>query len=200
MVNRKDAIGKLQPTRLISGDYALRADPFFWKSKAEELHCASLFLANKFTSDVKALEHNARLYEEKKITDKPNPPKLIFNQFFLLSSFALENLFKGLVIYKEPNLISGGKTKGILRSHDLLSLAARADVPLNEEERRFCILASSAAVYWGRYPVSNSADTHISSLALGELAIPTYEQLFVRIIALYPERFRSRTQALPPGP
>ncbi len=189
-------VGKLKNTPLDALWYELSGDPIFWKGKANELKCSAIVLADKFFNDCQALK---RYVSDHEATGDSNVQLncSTLSQFMLLSGFALENLFKGLIIYKEPNLVSSGQIQGILRSHDLLALASRAELILSDEEKRFCILASSATISWGRYPISNSSSTVIGSVSVSGSAVEIFDVLFNRIDGLFVERFHSRTQNTP---
>lgn len=194
MDHRKDRIGKLRLTKLPHEFYELYAFPFNWQAKAMELHRSALILGQQFLHDSQHLSALIKEIEAGRLEKLPETPPSVMNQFVLLAAFSLENLFKGLVLFKEPHLIRRGKLTGILKSHDLLSLAARADVSLAPEEHRFCVIASNAAVYWGRYPVSDSADTVVSSSMVCARSFPVFDNLFQRASALYKDRFHARTR------
>jgi hypothetical protein len=198
MNSRKDRIGNLRTTKLPPEFFELQADPIFWQAKARQLHRAALLLAHQFFDDAQAVSQSVRAYESGQLSELPSHPVSVMDQFVLLAAFALENLFKGLVLYKEPNLVNGGKIAGILTSHDLLSLAGRADVSLTAEENQLCVLASSASISWGRYPVSTSAGTTISSVTVNGRAVQTFDELVQRVDSLFKERFHSRTRAATP--
>lgn len=197
MTNRQDRIGTLRVGKLSPEFFALSADPIFWQAKASELHRAALVLAQQFFEDMEAFRAALKALEAGNIANLPSQPTSVLGQFVLLAAFSLENLFKGLVLYKEPNLVNGGKTSGILRSHDLLSLANRAEVSLTPKEHRFCVLASSAALYWGRYPISNSAEISLQQTKISGHSVQAFDELFQRVTSLYKERFHTRTRQRP---
>ena len=200
MTSLQDRIGTLRTGKLSPEFFSLQADPIFWQSKAGELHRAALLLAQQFFEDTEALRAALKALEEGQTADLPSQPTSVMSQFVLLAAFSLENLFKGLVLYKEPNLVDGGKTSGIMRSHDLLSLASRAGVSLTPEEHRLCVLASSAAVYWGRYPISNSAEVSLQQTKITGHSVRVFDELFQRVTLLFKERFHTRTRRVPqPG-
>ena len=191
-MDRRDRVGKLRHFKYTNEHYALQTDPIFWKQKAEELRRAALVLAHQHNQDMDLVSHDYRELEAGRSTKLPDLPMPVWKQFVLLASFALENLFKGLIIYREPSLVKDGKITGILGSHDLLMLAARADFALEAEEKRFCMLGSSAAVNWGRYPVSKKVENGVQMYAVGDQALETFDALFHRVVAIYLERFHSR--------
>jgi hypothetical protein len=71
----------------------------------------------------------------------------------MLYGFALENLVKGVIVCREPDLV----TKDGLRnwpgqSHDLARLFERAEVSVTEEERAALEIVSQLIEWSGRYP------------------------------------------------
>lgn len=192
-----DKVGKLKNTPLDPLSYELSANPIFWKGKAYELKRSAIVLADKFFNDCQDLRRYISDHEATGDSNVQLNYGSTLSQFMLLAGFALENLFKGLIIFKEPNLVSSGQIQGILRSHDLLALASRSDLILSAEEKRFCILASSATISWGRYPISNSSSTAIGSVSVSGSAVEIFDVLFNRIDGLFEERFHSRTRNTP---
>ena len=104
MTNRQDRIGTLRVGKLSPEFFALSADPIFWQAKASELHWAALVLAQQFFEDMEAFRAALKALEAGNIANLPSQPTSVLGQFVLLAAFSLENLFKGLVLYKEPQL------------------------------------------------------------------------------------------------
>ena len=194
MDSRKDRIGKLSTTAIDAMWYELQAEPLFWKGKAEELKRSALVLAEVFFEDCEALRRHLGEHQEMGHSSVPVNHSSTLDQFVLLAAFALENILKGYVIFKEPNLVANGKLEGILRSHALLALAERAGVDLTPEENRFCVLASSAAVSWGRYPITDSSNKTIAGTTVHSRSVAVFESLFDRLNAEFGERFHGRAE------
>lgn len=192
MDSRKDRIGKLSTTAVDATWYELQADPLFWKGKAEQLKRSALVLAEVFFEDCEALRRHLAEHQERGYSSVPLNHSSTLDQFVLLAAFALENILKGYVIFKEPNLVANGKLDGVLKSHALLTLAERACVDLTAEESRFCVLASSAAVSWGRYPITDSSKQTIAGATVNGRAVAVFESLFDRLNGEFGERFLSR--------
>lgn len=72
----------------------------------------------------------------------------------VLYAYAIENVFKGLIIANEPQLISSDKLDGVLKDHDLIALAARAGFTVNVQEEPVLRALSELSVWAGRYPVA----------------------------------------------
>ncbi|MCM2307996.1 MAG: hypothetical protein NDI91_11110 [Sulfuritalea sp.] len=75
----------------------------------------------------------------------------------MLLGFSLENLFKALILMSAENARRAFAKQGNLAwsvaSHDLLKLAASANVPLNREEEHLLDVLSTCAIWAGRYPL-----------------------------------------------
>jgi hypothetical protein len=74
--------------------------------------------------------------------------------YILLSGFALENLIKGLLVAKNPTLVSSGTLNRDLKSHNLVTLASMVNwIKLTKKEMSVLKIAQEALPYWGRYPI-----------------------------------------------
>jgi hypothetical protein len=71
----------------------------------------------------------------------------------MLIGVALEVLFKGILVARDPSLVSGGKLKGSLKSHDLVTLREAVGLDLPAHEAQLLERLSEAAIWMGRYPV-----------------------------------------------
>src|SRR5258707_4037153 len=100
-----------------------------WLEKAKKLKRASLILYNADLPDLqlydqaykKALEE---IGEEGKAPVRHRHPDML--PAFSMFGSALENLFKAVMVYKDPGLISADKLSQDLKSHDLVHLAEEA--------------------------------------------------------------------------
>lgn len=191
---RKNKVGKIVIKPIENIWYELSADPINWLSKAEELKRSALILADVFFQDMDMVRKYSSEYQTKESSDVVLPKGDTMSQFMLLAGFALENVFKAYVIYKNPNLVSNGRIEGILKDHNLVKLAHHADIELNPEEERFCELAFNATISFGRYPIPKEARYSMSSSKITGHAVFTFESLFERLLGLRSERFNSRTK------
>jgi len=81
----------------------------------------------------------------------PNyPPALV------LYAYAIENVLKGLIVANDPSLIDGDKLNAVLRTHELVDLAKRADFVVHVEEKPVLRALSELSVWAGRYPVAQN--------------------------------------------
>jgi len=73
----------------------------------------------------------------------------------LLYAYAIENVLKGLIVSKRPDLIQERKLDDELKNHDLNELAEKAEVTVDERDERSVLEALSKLSIWaGRYPVA----------------------------------------------
>jgi hypothetical protein len=80
----------------------------------------------------------------------------------LLYAYAIENVLKGLIVLKRPDLIQEHELHGELQTHDLNKLAERAKVTVDEQHEQPVLEALTHLSIWaGRYPIARgpSVDT-----------------------------------------
>lgn len=91
---------------------------------------------------------------------------------YLLYGYALENLFKGIVVANNPALISDTKLSSELTRHDLSFLAEKAHVSLSPGERKTCDRLTAIVVWAGRYPSPKTPDGYPAA-ELPSITMPT---------------------------
>jgi hypothetical protein len=73
----------------------------------------------------------------------------------LLYAYAIENVLKGLIVSKRPDLIKEHKLDDELKNHDLNELAEKAEVTVDEQNERPVLQALSQLSIWaGRFPTA----------------------------------------------
>ncbi len=130
--------------------------PGEWLSYAEELMDAAELLWENRAMGIQAelLGTQNKADSDKLIIDDSRIVSTISKPYFLLVGFAIENLFKGLLVYQNPSNITSGKISKNLKSHKLLTLAQKIpEISLSQEEREICYKIEKAIPYWGRYPI-----------------------------------------------
>jgi hypothetical protein len=169
-----------------------------WLGKAEKLKRASLILYNADLPDLRLYDeaHKMALQEigdeGKALVRHPHPDML---PAFSMFGSALENLFKGVMVHKDPELIGANKLSPSLKSHDLLELAEAAGVALSEPETRLLAWLSEVVIWKARYSVPTNTkfgDAFFHrldniSLADAEACIKALEELFARTVKMLPE-------------
>ncbi len=73
----------------------------------------------------------------------------------LLYAYAIENVLKGLIVFKRPDLIQEHELHGELKTHDLNKLAKKAKVTVDQQSERPVLEALTHLSKWaGRYPIA----------------------------------------------
>lgn len=127
-----------------------------WLSKAVKLKRAALIL---YRADLPDLRLYDKAYKKalKQIGDEGRAlirhrhPDML--PAFSMFGSALENLFKGLMVSKNPGLIGVNKLSPSLKSHDLVQLAKDAEVKLNAQEMRLLAWMTEVVIWKARYSV-----------------------------------------------
>ncbi|MEO8338255.1 MAG: hypothetical protein ABI604_00895 [Nitrospirota bacterium] len=84
--------------------------------------------------------------------------------YVLLSSLSIETALKGLLVTRNPALVSEGALPKSLGNHKLSSLASRLDgLNLDNNERALLRTLEQAMVYWARYPIPRSWNHSVES-------------------------------------
>ena len=137
-------------------DFVRRARPDAWLDLADELHNAA---------EVIWLSPDPRLFLEVTGTRHLEGSEIVYRQtyrkirefsrtYFLLAGYAIENLAKGLLIARRPQLITSGTLSKDLHIHKLSTLLNKVDdLNCTDTEKEFARFAERAIPYWGRYPV-----------------------------------------------
>jgi hypothetical protein len=88
----------------------------------------------------------------------------------LLYAYAIENVLKGLIVFKRPDLIQEHKLDDELKRHDLNELAEKAEVTVEQHERPVLEALSQLSIWAGRYPVAlNQRDGYMRDGWIGSL-------------------------------
>jgi hypothetical protein len=77
----------------------------------------------------------------------------------MLFGFALENLAKGIIVCRDPTLVSSKRLKSWHgKGHNLADLFQRANIAVTDDERRLLDRTTRVTEWKGRYPVAMSFD------------------------------------------
>ena len=87
----------------------------------------------------------------------------------LLYAYAIENVLKGLIVFKRPGLIQEHELHGELKTHDLNELANKAKVTVEQHEQPVLEALTHLSITAGRYPIAlePSVDTPNPNELLG---------------------------------
>ena len=108
---------------------------------------------------------------------------------FMLFGFALENLTKGIIVCRDPRLVSKSRLrKWHGNGDDVLALFLRAKIQVSQEEKQLLDRTTRIAQWKGRYPVAMDFDkvgTH--DRIVGHTAVSNVwpAEDYVRLCSLY---------------
>lgn len=74
----------------------------------------------------------------------------------LMYAYAIENVLKGLVVSKRPDLVQEGELDDELAIHNLIKLADKAEFAVHVQERPVLEALSQLSIWAGRYPVART--------------------------------------------
>ena len=91
----------------------------------------------------------------------------------MVFGFALENLAKGIIVCRDPSLVSRARLKSWHGGgHDLLALFTRAGIAISTEEQKTLERVARIAEWKGRYPVAMSFyDVGVQDRVVGHTAV-----------------------------
>jgi hypothetical protein len=135
-------------------------NPWSWVEKAGEMLEASKVLElqlRKYWSVVQTDAKEGR-YNNKGGEHPRIPPPNLHGPYFILVSYAIENLFKALIIRRRREEISNqflqtGRLPRLINAHNLVKLSKEANVNLDIGEEDILTRLSRQAEWKSRYPV-----------------------------------------------
>ena len=152
------------------------AEPTSWLSHARTLRQAAenLWLSGNAHSRNPGSELGATLLT-KWISPDFAPPETggsTRDICFMVFGFALENLAKGVIVCRDPSLVSSVRLKSWHGGgHDLASLFIRAGIAVSTEEHQTLERTTRIAEWKGRYPVAmNFYDVGVQDPIIGHTA------------------------------
>ncbi len=122
-------------------------DPYTWLGKATGL----IYAANKVL-----------------IKEKEGPLKGLYQNvgiYMMLSSFAIENILKCIIIQKTSTVVNNGKLDESVLGHDLLKLFKNANINYTSSEENLLNRLSNFAIQAGRYPIPKNWVSYKDSLS-----------------------------------
>jgi len=160
--------------------FKVKASPFFWRQKAEELKFAAKIIwpyaEERYNRIVKSAKEKSEL-------DINSLDPDTFSIYLSLSGFSTEALFKGVIIRDNPSFVSNGKLSSKLTTHDLIKLSKLAKIALSQNEGIFCRQAYRAMIIESRYPIPKDIGDTNHSMEIGGHCMELFNGLYDR---LYP--------------
>ena len=130
-----------------------------WVDKADKLLKASKILEPQIRDYWNVVLTNFKEGRYNKGGEPPHiPPSNIQGPYFILISYALENLLKALIIRDRSDEIRSrftqtGKLPKLIRDHDLLELSRKASIKMGINEEDILRRLSRFSKWKSRYPV-----------------------------------------------
>ena len=118
-------------------------DPWFWVDKADKLLEASNVLEAQLREYWNVVLTNFKEGRYNKRGEIPNPPPSnLHGPYFILVSYALENLFKALIIRDRSDDIRNqfaqtGRLPSLIKKHDLVRLSKEANIKMDIRRKIF---------------------------------------------------------------
>ena len=160
-------------------------DPRFWLKQAKELDRAASLLWDAIRDN---LQKASKVEVGFELTLTEVPFINLGGIFWLNAGFALENLFKGLIIQNQPDSVIDGVLSKRLRTHDLLKLAKLATVEFDLVEG-FYLWVGSRCVQWsGRYPVALIPGQKAPPV-FSEADVLAYRSLFEKTVKRFDSKY-----------
>jgi len=134
-------------------------NPWLWVAKADEMLEASRVLQPQLRQYWSVVMTNAKEGKYDKGNEHPDtPPPNLHDPYFILVSYALENLFKALIVRKRSDEISSqflqtGRLPRLIDEHNLVKLSKEANIKVDIKEEDILIRLSRQSKWKSRYPV-----------------------------------------------
>jgi len=134
-------------------------NPWLWVQKAEEMLEASKVLELQLRKYWSVVLTNAKEGKYDKGGEHPHiPPPNLHGPYFILVSYALENLFKALIIRRRRDEISSqflqtGRLPRLIKAHNLVKLSKEANIKVDIGEEDILTRLSRQSRWKSRYPV-----------------------------------------------
>ena len=126
---------------------------------------------------------------------------------FMLFGFALENLTKGIIVCRDPKLVSKDRLrKWHGNGHDVLALFVRAEIEASPEEEELLTRLTRITEWRGRYPVAMNFDkVGPQDRIIGHMAVSNIWPAddYTRLCSLYDRAkavLRKTMEEVPPLP
>ncbi len=134
-------------------------NPRSWVEKADEMLEAAKILELQLRKYWSVVVTDAKEGRYDKGGEQPHvPPANLHGPYFILISYALENLFKAIIIIRRRDEISSqfletGRLPRLVKEHNLVKLSKSANIPVNVGEEDVLTRLSRQSAWKSRYPV-----------------------------------------------
>jgi hypothetical protein len=140
----------------LKNNYQYFQEWWHWHDKAVRLRLSAHALFKSYVPALRAYQKAMKVAERQlrkseRATIKAEEPDAL--PAFSLFGAALENLFKGLIVLRDPAAIGADRLSGRLHNHNLVVLAKNGGFKLSAEEQHLLEWVSEVVVWKARYPV-----------------------------------------------
>ncbi len=111
---------------------------------------------------------------------------------YLLMSYALENLLKGIAVLNNPELINKGKIEKEIKTHDLNKLSKLNRFRPNNIQKEFQSILSTQCVSNARYPVGLNEQIELSDPTITDNDFLIYNHLFQKYKKYLADNFNKK--------
>jgi len=149
-----------------------------WHKTAMSLRRSARLLQHAIEADLSRIAE-ARYESGTEVPADRYPGLQLSTGFCLVAAYALENLLKGVLISREPELVREQKLDSVLITHRLLHLAQRAGFTLEVLDAFFLEAASEYGTWAGKYHTSRSLQPgRVFTWAFSDADFATFDRLF----------------------
>ncbi len=155
-------------------EYIVRGAPQAWREYAAELnHSAEVLFSNHDKQIIVDVAKGAL---------DPIRKSMISRTCLLLFGLSIENLVKGYMIARDPNLLAGGKLDDKLKTHNISKLFSKIpNFTLTKDELELVKIFDDSIPNWGRYPVPLKPEHYAKERILTQDMHAIYSTLFSRL-------------------
>ena len=152
-------------------------DVLYWHSMARRLCAAAKVIQREIDLQLQRLEEAQ--YEDGTTVAVDQVPGLqLWPAFGLLAAFALENLLKGILIWRTPDLVHENRLDKSLSTHRLLPLARRAGFEFDAIDAFFLEAATEHSTWAGKYHTPKKPPGATFSLAASAAEFVEFDRLY----------------------
>lgn len=100
---------------------------------------------------------------------------------YLLMTFAIENLIKGILVLRNPDFVNSGTLKKEIKTHDLTALSIEANLNLLVREKKLLTKLTHIGLSTARYPIGLNEHFEIIPVEFIKNDENTYNKLFIKL-------------------
>lgn len=101
---------------------------------------------------------------------------------YLLMAYVLENLLKGILVLRNPELIASGKINPKIKTHELNTLSKELNFRNSASQKIFQEYVSNLCVAQGRYPIGKNEQNLLDQPNITDHNFIIYQTLFNRYV------------------